>query len=107
MTKQVYVVNQRSAGVAFVLWALLGWAGIHRFYTGDYLYGLFLMFLCVISPFLLITIPLLILLWFIDLFRINGIIDRINRASLIKAQQLVGEKGVLDNSPTASASLEE
>ena len=40
--RPVYTINQTSVGVAYVLWALFGVFGIHRFYMGNPVYGLFL-----------------------------------------------------------------
>src|SRR5262249_12195610 len=67
----------RSVGVAYGLWGLclVAFAGIHRFYAGKYVTGFLWLF----------TWGLLGVGSFIDLFLINGMIEKANRKALARA----------------------
>ncbi len=69
--------NQKSAGVAYLLWFFLGGLGAHRFYfgrkgSGFGMAGLFIGS-TVLSVFVigLIGYPILLVWWIIDAFKIN------------------------------------
>jgi TM2 domain-containing membrane protein YozV len=64
----------KSKGIAYLLWFFLGWAGIHRFYVGKVLSGIIY----------LLTLGLLGLGWFIDLFLLSGYVDTYNALHLAK-----------------------
>lgn len=61
----------KESGTAYLLWfaCLVGFCGIHRFYAGKYITGLIW----------LLTLGLLGIGQFIDLFLINGMIADANR----------------------------
>lgn len=84
-TNQQILIEQRianeskSVGVVYVLWALLGLLGAHRFYLGKYGSG-FLMLVLGLVGFAVLPIPLLALsfLWLLmDMFLIPSMARRI------------------------------
>jgi len=58
----------KDKGVAYLLWFFFGWAGIHRFYTGNVFTGLIW----------LVTGGLFGIGWFLDLFLTSGLVDAAN-----------------------------
>lgn len=77
------VKSFKSVGVAYLLWCILGWPGIHRFYLDRIAsgVGMLVLFLCAIISLLipligLVVSPLfgipLLLWWLVDAFLIPG-----------------------------------
>ena len=70
----------KSKGVAYLLWFFFGWAGLHRFYVGKYISGIFYLF----------TLGFLGIGIFLDLFLLGGYVDTYNALYL-------GKKGLHNN----------
>mgnify|MGYP000232683215 CR=1 FL=1 len=81
-----YKANERSTVVAYLLWFFLGWFGLHRFYLGRIVSGIFMLLLWAIGTglaFILIGYLLLIpwaLWWCLDAILIPGMVRAENNA---------------------------
>jgi TM2 domain-containing membrane protein YozV len=62
-------VSRRSIVIAYILWALVGYLGVHRFYLRDWGWGVLY----------LLTGGLFSIGWFVDAFLIPGRVDERNR----------------------------
>jgi len=79
-----YDAGKRSTLIAYLLWVLLGWLGLHRFYAGRWISGLIMLLLTgiafvlkiVLVGYLIFVIPFL--WWLLDLFLIPGMIRDYN-----------------------------
>ncbi|MEM1052612.1 MAG: NINE protein [Pseudomonadota bacterium] len=70
----VFERNEKSKAVAYLLWLLFGWLGIHRFYAGKTGSGLVQLLLSLSVLGLAVTI----LWWLIDAFLIPDMINQHN-----------------------------
>lgn len=82
-----YEANKKSAGIAFLLWLLLGALGAHRLYAGYYAVGMIQVVLGFICCVLFAAIPLSVVLTFpyfilvlLDGFAIPSMIRKHNSA---------------------------
>jgi len=69
---KVYQDRKKSKTVAYILWFLLGYIGVHRFYVGDFIKGLLFLF----------TFGFLVLGWIIDVFFIGRRVDEYNEQQI-------------------------
>ena len=70
----VFQQNEKSKGVAYLLWLLFGWLGVHRFYAGRTGSGLVQLLLSLSVVGLAVTI----IWWLIDAFLIPDMINQHN-----------------------------
>ena len=68
--QMVFESNRKSMGIAYLLWFLLGWFGVHRFYTGNTGSGIAQLVLAISVIGWLVLIPWLL----IDLALIPGMV---------------------------------
>lgn len=74
------IVPRKHVVVAYLWWFFLGAFGAHRFYLGRPVSGLLYVLMVVLSPAtLFLSLPVLALCVFVDLFRIPGLTRRANR----------------------------
>ena len=66
---QITLPTQKSLLIALLLWFFLGAFGVHRFYLGDNKGGL-LMLVCCLLSWLVIPGLVLVIWWFVDLFKL-------------------------------------
>lgn len=81
----VFEQNEKSKGVAYLLWLLFGWLGVHRFYAGKTGTGLAQLLLSLSVVGLGITI----VWWIVDAFLIP---DMINSHNLNAIDMIYGSK---------------
>lgn len=77
-TQMVYEANRKSVGLTYVLWLLLGWFGVHRFYAGATKSGVVQLLLALSVVGLAIQIPW----WLLDSVLIPGIVREKNLETL-------------------------
>jgi TM2 domain-containing membrane protein YozV len=70
----VFQKNEKSKGVAYILWLFFGWLGVHRFYAGKTGSGLAQLLLSLSFVGLAVTI----LWWLVDAFLIPSMINEHN-----------------------------
>jgi len=76
--QKIYEENRKSIGVAYLLWFFLGFLAIHRFYTGDTKSGIVRIALFASG----IGVPVAVVLWLIDLFRVPHLVNRRNMKTI-------------------------
>ena len=67
--------NEKSKGVAYLLWLLFGWLGVHRFYAGRTGSGLAQLLVVAVS---VVGLAVTIIWWLIDAFLIPDMINQHN-----------------------------
>ncbi|WP_252260224.1 TM2 domain-containing protein [Erythrobacter aurantius] len=73
--QMLFEQNEKSKGVAYLLWLFLGWLGVHRMYAGKTKSGIAQMLLSfTVVGFVLVTLWW----WIIDAFLIPGMINERN-----------------------------
>lgn len=73
--QMLFEQNEKSKGVAYVLWLLFGWLGVHRFYAGKTKSGLAQLLLTLsVVGFVLVSLWW----WLIDAFLIPDMINERN-----------------------------
>jgi len=70
----VFERNEKSKGVAYILWLLFGWLGVHRFYAGKTGSGLAQLLLSLSVVGLGVTI----IWWIVDAFLVPDMINQHN-----------------------------
>lgn len=78
--QMVFEANRKSVGVAYLLWFLLGWLGVHRFYAGHTKTGVIQMVLLFTVVGWLVLFPWLLL----DLVLIPGLVRETNMKTIAK-----------------------
>lgn len=74
--EMVFEANRKSKGVAYLLWVLCGFFGVHRFYAGETKTGA----IQLVMAFSVIGWPVLLIWLLIDLFLIPDMINEKNLA---------------------------
>ncbi|MEM1194662.1 MAG: TM2 domain-containing protein [Pseudomonadota bacterium] len=74
--EMVFEANRKSKGVAYLLWVLCGFFGVHRFYAGETKTGA----IQLVMAFSVIGWPFLLIWLLIDLFLIPDMINEKNMA---------------------------
>ena len=74
----VFEQNEKSKGVAYLLWLLFGWLGVHRFYAGKTGSGLVQLLLSLSVVGFVVTL----FWWLIDAFLIPEMINEHNRNAI-------------------------
>lgn len=82
--EKVFEAHEKSKGVAYLLWLLFGWLGVHRFYAGKTGSGLVQLLLSLSVVGLAVTI----VWWLVDAFLIP---DMINQHNLSVIDMIYGE----------------
>lgn len=77
--------HRKSTGVAYLLWLLLGWFGVHRIYSGKTGTGIAMLILAMTGVGLVVGIPW----WLVDAFLIPGMVRERN---LEVVQMVAGEQ---------------
>lgn len=72
--ERVFETHEKSKGIAYLLWLLFGWLGVHRFYAGKTGSGLVRLLLAIS----VVGLPIAIMLWLIDAFLIPDMINEYN-----------------------------
>ncbi len=67
--------NSKSIGVAYLLWLLFGWIGVHRFYAGETKTAIIQLILGLTVVGLVFQIPW----WLVDAFLVPGMINKHNK----------------------------
>ncbi|MEL7188366.1 MAG: TM2 domain-containing protein, partial [Pseudomonadota bacterium] len=73
-----FEANSKSVLVAYLLWFFFGWLSVHRFYAGKTKSAV----VRLIMAFTVVLLPVVILLWIIDLFLIPSMVGEENLKTL-------------------------
>ena len=95
----VFEQNEKSKGVAYLLWLLFGWLGVHRFYAGKTGSGLVQLLLSLSVVGFVVTF----FWWLIDAFLIPEMINEHNRNAI---DMIYGTKPADPRSKEAPRQLE-
>lgn len=72
--EMVFEANEKSKGVAYLLWLVFGWLGVHRFYAGKTGSGLAQLLLTLSAVGFVVTF----VWWIVDAFKIPEMINEHN-----------------------------
>jgi TM2 domain-containing membrane protein YozV len=77
------VPGARDHSVAWLLLVFLGWFGVHRLYLNKWFSGLAMLVMAILAaaafPFFFYFIPVIAIIWLIDLWTLNGQVSEYNR----------------------------
>lgn len=78
-----YVPGPRDHSLAWILLVFLGWFGIHRLYLNKWFSGLAITVMAALAavafPLFFFLIPVIAVMWLIDLWTLNGQVSEFNR----------------------------